>query len=99
MVESPLDVQIVCGNSGEFGNHHRMVFRERQVERRIKILSKWSHDQRFNRQLLTQEGNKHREGAMGDDEREREEREKKRFAAMTRAEVLVHSSGTTARQV
>lgn len=78
MVESPLDVQIVCGNSGESGNHHRMVFRERQVEGRIKIISKWSHDQRFNRQLLTQEGNKHREGAMGDDERERERRKERR---------------------
>jgi hypothetical protein len=56
-----------------------MVFRERRGK---KAVSRNSQDaqtiKKINRQLLTQEGNRHREGAMGDDEKKERERKERR---------------------
>lgn len=59
-------------------------FEKDEVKGRSRYSQRCSNNQSFDRQVLTQEGNKHREGAMGDDGKGERERGKKRFAAMTR---------------
>lgn len=71
-------------------NHHRWSFEKDEARRSYQDTLKMLNNQKINRQLLTQEGSRHREGAIGDDEKkERERKEKKRFAAMTRSSCTV----------
>lgn len=69
------EVWIIKFGQWRIQNHHRSVFGERQGKDFLKkIVPRSLKDAHtttsFNKQLLTQAGNKHREGVTGDDMRE-----------------------------